>query len=63
MNEYQSRVEVEVEELDVKIAKLVDFMHCDIYAKLPAVEQGLVMVQLEFMQGYFRTLTRRIELF
>jgi len=60
---YQERVQNEQKELDQKIKKLVEFMHSNTYAKLKAVEQGLLMVQLASMQSYDVALTRRIELF
>lgn len=63
MKEFQERVQAEADELNVKIIALVDFMHGNIYYKLPAVEQGLLMIQIEHMRSYFKILTRRIELF
>lgn len=63
MTNFQERVTQEKADLDQKIEKLVDFMHGDIYANLPAIDQGLLMVQLEYMCGYGETLGRRIERF
>ncbi len=58
MKEYQER-----DDLDEKMARLSDYMNSDSYAKLPAVEQGLLMVQITAMQNYSSVLFRRIELF
>jgi hypothetical protein len=63
MEDYQERVIAEKEELHKKVCGLIDFMHCDTYAQLPATEQGLLMVQLAAMQNYESALERRIELF
>ena len=63
MKDYQERVVQEKIELDQKKNALSDYMHGDFYANLPAVDQGLLMVQLEFMKGYSDTLARRIDLF
>ena len=38
-------------------------MYGDIYAKLPAVEQGMLMVQLSRMKAYAGVLRDRIERF
>jgi len=63
MKDYQERVLEERDELWKKVCGLTDFMHCDTYAKMPATEQGLMMVQLVAMKNYHETLLRRIELF
>ena len=63
MQDHQLRVVEELEALDEKIEKLVEFMHKDIYPTLSAVDQGLVMVQLVAMENYSEALGRRIELF
>ncbi len=63
MQPHQQRVVTELDELSTKSSALTDFMHGDIYAEMPAVEQGLLMVQLVAMQNYESALTRRIELF
>lgn len=63
MQDFQKRVVDEQVELDGKIRKLVDFMHGDIYASLPAIDQGLMMVQLDHMRMYSEALGRRIERF
>ena len=63
MQEHQRRVVTEQKELDEKLNKLIEFMHTDVYAGLPSVEQGLLMVQQHDMANYSQTLIRRIELF
>lgn len=61
MEDFIQRVIEEKKELTDKINKLVDFMHSDKFSSLEAVDQGLLMVQLEAMHSYHRTLGRRIE--
>jgi transcription termination factor NusB len=63
MNEFQEGVLTDKADLDVKIQKLIDFMHGDIYVTLPATEQGLLMVQLVEMQAYSDVLGRRVDIF
>lgn len=63
MQPHQQRVVTELNDLAVKTVALIDFVHGGVYAALPAVEQGLLMVQLVAMQNYESALTRRIELF
>lgn len=63
MSNYKDRVLEEAIELNDKIAKLCDFMHSDSFVELSGVNQGLLMVQLEFMKGYAETLKRRVDLF
>ena len=63
MEGYQQRVVDENHELGEKLKDLRSFMHGDIYTALPAVEQGLLMVQLVAMENYSDSLSRRIELF
>lgn len=63
MEDYQQRVADEKKELDQKLKDLRAFMHGDVYASLPAVDQGLLMVQLVAMDNYSDALARRIELF
>jgi len=57
------RIREENRELSEKMLKLKDFMHTDLYVSLPAVEQGLLMVQLEAMEMYQETLARRLEIY
>jgi hypothetical protein len=63
MNEFQTRVKEETIDLEGKIDKLIDFMHGDIYPKLTATDQGLLMVQLSHMKVYASVLRDRIERF
>jgi hypothetical protein len=63
MQEYQIRAVDEKRALDQKQGSLKDFMHSDEYAKLAAVDQGLLMVQMAAMASYSDALHRRIELF
>lgn len=63
MLEFQQRVVKEQIDLGDKIEDLKAFMHTEVYSGLPAVHQGLLMVQLDHMKSYWKTLDRRIELF
>jgi hypothetical protein len=63
MQPHEKRVVDEKSKLDKKIMALVDFMHTDVYAGLPAVDQGLLMVQQVAMQNYSEALGRRIDMF
>ena len=63
MSTYKERVNNERDELSDKRASLVEFMHGNVYASLPATEQGLIMVQLVAMDNYLNVLTRRIQAF
>lgn len=63
MEDCQQRVVEDRGVLEEKIARLIDFMHGDIYADLSATDQGLLMVQLVGMQNYSDALFRRIESF
>ena len=65
MEDYHKRVVdvfVHKAELDEKLKNLRGFMNKAVYASLPAVEQGLLMVQLVAMDNYSDVLARRIEL-
>lgn len=63
MKDYQDRVVQEQSDLVIKIDALVGFMHSKSYGNLDSPNQGLLMVQLQAMENYDRTLSRRIELF
>lgn len=63
MLEHEKRVVDECTELEVKIDKLIEFMHGDFYPTLPAIDQGLLMVQIRNMQSYANVLRDRIERF
>ena len=63
MKEHEVRVVNEKSDLDLKIKALTEFMHSDVYAAMPKVEFGLMMIQLNDMKTYSDTLGRRIELF
>ena len=60
---HQVRVLNERDELDDKRQKLSDFMQGDVFPKLSAIDQGLLMVQLAAMDMYSKALHERIELF
>lgn len=57
--DYKVRLDNEYSELQIKLSKLVDFMHTDKYTELPPVQQGLLMVQQAAMKLYADTLERR----
>lgn len=63
MQPHQERVVTEKADLDEKISKLSGFMHGETYAELPAVDQGLLMVQIRAMKLYSETLSQRIQVF
>jgi len=63
MRPHEERVIREKTHLDENIQKLVDFMYTKTFAELPAVEQGLLMVQVRAMDSYSRALGDRIERF
>ena len=63
MQEHEIRVVNEKSDLDLKIKSLAEFMHGDVYATMPKVGFGLMMMQLNDMKAYSKTLGRRIELF
>ena len=63
MQDYQTRVIIEEDDLRIKTQALRDFMHNKAYGDLVAVEQGLLMVQLVAMENYQGALKRRIEIF
>lgn len=63
MQPHEERVVAEKAELDEKIQRLSDFMHGDVYAGLPATEQGLLMVQIRAMKCYSEALSQRIDHF
>lgn len=60
---HQQRVVEELEQLNDKIEKLTSFMLGNIYISLPAVDQGLLMVQIRCMRLYAETLSDRISRF
>lgn len=57
----RDRLNFELSELNDKVVKLTEFMHTDKFSELDSINQGLLMVQLEFMRGYMKTLERRLE--
>ena len=63
MMTHEQRVIDELKALDDKISKLTDFMHGDIYAKLAATDQGLMMVQVRAMKMYSQALFDRVSRF
>ena len=60
MTDHTERMMEELTQLEDRYRKLVDFMHSEKYGQLPAVDQGLMMVQLRFMAGYSQALNDRI---
>jgi hypothetical protein len=63
MKNHEDRVIAEKAELEERMNKLVNFMMTDTYASLPAVDQGLLMVQVRSMKMYSECLSDRIERF
>lgn len=60
MSEFKDRVKEECKELEVRIEKLIEFMHGDVYPTLLPVDQGLLMVQLSHMKPLAGVLRDRI---
>lgn len=48
-------------QLEIKIDKLSEFMHGDVYPTLTPTAQGLLMVQIRYMQSYASILRDRIQ--
>ena len=63
MKDYQLRVVQENVDLNENIKKLIAFMDTEVCASLPAVEQGLLMVQLVAMQNHADALSRRVDIY
>lgn len=61
MSDYKDRVIKEFNELSIKVAKLSDFLNTDESKLLDSGELGLLRKQLEYMSGYMRTLSYRID--
>lgn len=60
MNEHIERMKEEEKELSVKIAKLGEFIHSEVFYSLPEREQWLLDEQLHPMNQYRQVLKRRI---
>ena len=63
MKEWQLRVMQENVDLNESIEKLTAFKYSEVFASLPSVEQGLMMVQLVAMQNYSDALSRRVDIY
>ena len=63
MEDYQERVIEEKRELDEKLGKLKEFSTGDVFAGLPADEQGRLNRQHSIMEDYSAVLGERIEAF
>jgi hypothetical protein len=62
MNDYQTRVIKEKEELDTKIAALDCFIQLNpIFKQLSSIEQTLLLMQKSVMLSYTEILDSRIE--
>ena len=61
--EYQQRVVVEKDDLDMKIGKLAEFLAKDAFSSLKAAEQTRMQRQLEKMRDYSTILGERIAAF
>lgn len=60
---HQLRVIDELNELDGRIRKLLDFMCSETFAGLPADEQHMLSIQASSMKVYYEVLTLRISKF
>ena len=63
MKPFQQRVVDEKAELDEKLAKLASFTTGDVFANLPADEQGRLNRQHSIMEDYSAILGERIAAF
>jgi len=63
MNDFEERVLSEQADLSEKMQKLSTFMYGKVFPTLPAVDQGLLMVQYPQMEAYSVTISDRIERF
>ena len=63
MNDFEERVLLEHTDLSEKMQKLSVFMYGKVFPTLPAVDQGLLMVQYRQMEAYSDTLGDRLERF
>jgi len=63
MNNFKERALSEQAELSEKMQKLSAFMYGKVFPTLPAVDQGLLMVQYRQMEAYSDTLGDRLERF
>lgn len=63
MSDYQSRVRLEKEELDRKLALLLAFHESDAFLEVPAEECRRLYRQIEAMDVYSGILAERIEAF
>lgn len=62
MRAFLKRLEIEQEELDVKIYKLVIFLKTEVFNTLTQEMQDLLKLQLEVEYELSKILTKRIEL-
>jgi hypothetical protein len=60
MDDFQKRVIEERDDLEIKLGKLNKFMHGDIFAALPSIDYGLLMVQQGAMTMYLDALESRL---
>ena len=63
MEEYQTRVIIERDKLEVSIRKLLEFMETETYTEAHPRDQALLDEQLQIMNEYDRVLTERIKSF
>lgn len=63
MSDYKNRVIKEFSELSIKVVKLSEFLNTDESKLLDNGELGLLRKQLEYMSGYMRILSCRIDSF
>lgn len=60
MSTFIERLEVEVQELELKISKLEDFLTTETFMELAQVDKILLKDQLETMNKYSRILNARL---
>lgn len=60
MNDFKSRLLVEVTELKNKVEKLENFIDGDIYDTLPEIDRTDLKEQLNHMKNYLLVLNRRV---
>lgn len=61
MEPFQERMVAEVEDLTIKLGKLVAFMELPKFNQLQTIEQKLLLMQLVGMELYLDALKQRLE--
>ena len=60
MSDFKTRLMDEKQELEERVEKLESFVGTEGFAKIPQVQQDLLLIQLPQMTSYLNTLNLRI---